>query len=126
MNAKKKLCKATKVNGKPCQARAIKKGFCFAHSPELADKAREARILGGKNKAKLKRLEKMMPTRLSPILETLEDTITEVRGGSLAPKTATAMATLANAIVRVLTAGELEQRVRDLEHRYKLRNGNES
>ncbi|MFC1950981.1 hypothetical protein ACFLXN_01050 [Chloroflexota bacterium] len=121
MNTKKKLCKANRADGRPCQARAIKKGFCFAHSPELADKAREARILGGKNKAKSKRLEKMMPTRLSPILETLEDTMTEVRGGRLAPKTATAMATLANAIVRVLTAGELEQRVRDLERQYKLR-----
>jgi len=126
MNAKKELCKANRADGQPCQARAINKGFCFAHSPELADKAREARMLGGRNKAKSKRLEKMMPTRLSPILEKLEGTMTEVHSGRLAPKTATAMATLANAIVRVLTAAELEQRVRDLECQYKLRDDHES
>ena len=69
MNAKEKLCKAASAGGKPCRAKAIRGDYCFAHSPELADKRKEARKLGGENKSKRKRLAKMMPSRLGSVLE---------------------------------------------------------
>jgi len=120
MNAKQKLCKAASAGGKPCRAKAIRGDYCFAHSPELADKRNEARKLGGENKSKAKRLAKLNSDRLSPVLEKLGKSLEEVYDGKREPKTATAMASLANAITRVLSSGELELRVRDLERKYQV------
>lgn len=119
MDTKEKLCQAVRKDGKPCQAKAIKGDYCFAHSPELADKAKAARSLGGKNKSKAKRLAKLMPSRLSPVLEKLERTLDEVHDGKLEPKTAKAMATLADAMIRLFKSSELEPRIKDLEKKYQ-------
>jgi hypothetical protein len=112
---KQLLCKAKRVDGQPCRASAISQGYCFAHSPELAAKAREARSLGGLNKARIVRLGKLLPPRLIPVFDTLESALYEVHSGDLEPKAASAMAALASAMVKVLTSGELEERLRKLE-----------
>ncbi len=117
--AKRQLCQATKAGGQPCQAPAIKQGYCFSHAPELAEKARQARILGGKNKAQAVRLRKLVPPRLIPVYNKLESALNEVYAGKLDPRAASAMASLAGAMVRVLTSGELEERVRSLEESSK-------
>jgi hypothetical protein len=52
---------------------------------------------------------------LVPIFDTLESALGEVHEESLDPKQATAMASLARVIVVVLQAGQLEERVRQLE-----------
>jgi hypothetical protein len=57
----------------------------------------------------------LVPPRLTVVYERLEQALTEVHGGELDPKVAQAMASLARAMVNVLTAGELEERVRRLE-----------
>ena len=46
-----------------------------------------------------------------------EKALDEVHAGTLPPSRAQAMASLATAMVRVLTAGELEERLRELEGR---------
>jgi len=58
-----------------------------------------------------------MPPRLVPIYELLESALGEVHEGSLKAGQAIAMATLARALVAVLQAGEMEERVRQLEQR---------
>ena len=114
-STRKVLCKARRIDGQPCCARAIIDGYCFSHSPELAAKAREARSLGGLNKARIVRLGKLLPPRLIPVFDTLESALYEVHSGDLEPKAASAMAALASAMVKVLTSGELEERLRKLE-----------
>lgn len=119
--ATRQVCQAIRADGQPCRAPAIREGFCFSHSPELAEKAKKARILGGENKAKSVRLRKLVPPRLMPIFDKLETALSEVHDGELDPRIATAMAALSNAMVRVLTSGELEERVRSLEERIDKR-----
>jgi hypothetical protein len=50
-----------------------------------------------------------------PIFDILEAALTEVHRGTITPGQATAMASLAKAMVSVLGAGEMEERLRDLE-----------
>jgi len=102
----------------PCAALARPSGrYCWAHDPELAEKRAEVRRRGGRNSAKAARLRALVPPRLLPIFDQLEAALTEVHDGALDARRASAMAALAGAMVRVLTAGELEERVRTLEQR---------
>lgn len=119
-NASPLVCMATRKDGSPCQATPTRSGFCLAHDPGLAEKRATARKQGGYNKAHNRRLAKLMPPRLVSVDEALEKALKEVHDGELDSRRATAMASLAGALVRVLTAGELEERVRTLEER---RNG---
>jgi hypothetical protein len=116
-------CPATRRDGQPCRGIANKSGFCMAHDPALAEKRREAARLGGKGKARIARLGKLVPPRLVPVYDHLEEALGQVHKGELDPRVATAMAALAGAMVRVLTSGELEERVRRLEERQPSNNG---
>ena len=110
-------CKSRTRNGEPCRGFAMEDGYCFSHSPALEKKRQEARAKGGKNSARAARLKRLVPPRLIPVYERLETALIEVHDGELESKQATAMAALARAMVAVLTSGELEERVRDLETR---------
>ena len=116
-------CPATRRDGQPCRAIANSGGFCMAHDPALAEKRREAARLGGKGKARVARLGKLVPPRLMAVYDTLELALGQVYRGEIDARVATAMASLAGAMVRVLTSGELEQRVRLLEDRQASQNG---
>ena len=111
-------CSATRKDGQPCTIRVVGDGcVCFAHSPELATKRREAQRRGGQNRATAKRLSRIMPVRLVPVWEQLEQALADVLAGSLDPKQATAAAAVARALVAVLQHGEVEERLRRLEER---------
>ena len=105
------ICTAARKDGQPCKAMAVVNGLCVGHQPG----AQEARRKGGRNSAKVIRMRGLIPPRLVPVYDKLEKALTEVYGGQLEPKQATAMAALARAMVAVLTSGELEERVRTLE-----------
>jgi len=60
----------------------------------------------------------MLPLRLRPVLELLENALTEVHEGKLKPSEATAIASLAGAIVKTIEAGIFEQRLMELEERF--------
>jgi len=51
------------------------------------------------------------------VVSLLENALGEVHRGELDPHAASAMASLAGALVRTITAGELEERLRTLEDR---------
>ncbi|MFC1972596.1 hypothetical protein ACFLVE_04250 [Chloroflexota bacterium] len=55
-----------------------------------------------------------------PVYDKLENALEEVHGGKLESKQAQAMASLARAMVAVLTSGELEERVRGLETKVEV------
>jgi len=107
----KHRCKATRKDGQPCTASAVSDGFCIGHCPQ----AMEARRKGGRNSSKQARLDAMLPARLRPVLGLLEKGVKEVYDGSLEPKKAHAMASLAGALVKVMEAGVFEERLLKLE-----------
>jgi len=104
-------CQATRKDGTPCRGTATASGYCFAHDPASA----EHRAKGGRNRSNAARSLRMLPERLRPIADKLAAALDEVHQGTLDPRQASAMASLAGALVRVVQAGELEERVRALE-----------
>ena len=119
MASDRQRCGATRKDGQHCTAHAVSDGLCVGHSP----RAQEARRKGGHASARSARLGKLVPPRLLAIYDALETALAEVHSGVLDPRAATALASLAGAMVRVLTAGELEERVRRLEEEAPSRNG---
>ncbi len=112
----KHRCQAIRKDGQPCTVRAIAGSlWCFAHDPDRAAQRDEARRKGGRGKATSRRLRGLMPPRLVPVFDQLEGALSDVLAGGLDPKQATAAAAVARAMVSVLTAGELEERLRKLE-----------
>jgi hypothetical protein len=106
-----KHCPATRKDGQPCQAPAGSDGWCIGHRPG----AKDARSRGGKGKSRAARAGKLLPARLRPIVDRLEKALDDVETGKITPAQGQAMASLSRAIVQVFTAGELEERMRDLE-----------
>jgi len=63
----RRLCKATKKDGTPCNAPAqTGSDYCFTHDPEKAEEAKEAR-LAGSEAARLKRLQDEQAKDSKPI-----------------------------------------------------------
>ena len=91
--------------------------YCFAHDPAKAAERQAARQRGGQHRANLVRLRGLVPPRLISVYDRLESALGEVHDGTLQPGQAAAMAGLARAMVAVLQAGELEERLRALEER---------
>ncbi len=109
-------CAGTRADGQPCGAPiAGDDGYCYSHDPTRSIERHLARRRGGQNSASAARLRGLVPPRLLSVYGRLEAALEDVRTGTLTPQQATAMASVARALVSVLTAGELEQRVRDLE-----------
>ena len=110
------ICHATRNDGQPCTTPVVSTGrYCFGHDPDLAAKRAEARRRGGANRANRVRLAKIMPVRLIPVWEQLEQALADVLDGRLEPRQASAAASLGRALVAVLQAGEFEERLRKLE-----------
>jgi len=101
-------CTAPTKSGNPCRGRPRESGFCFAHDPSTKDERNAARVKGGENSSRAARLEKLVPSRLSPTFDLLETAMKDVYAGRLDPRQASAMASLAGAMVKVIKAGEEE------------------
>lgn len=111
-----KRCAAARRDGRPCTAPVLTgSSYCFAHAPDRAAERAAARRKGGQHSAAAVRLRALVPPRLVSVYDQLEAALGEVHAGTLEPRQAQAMASLARAMVAVLTAGELEERVRRLE-----------
>jgi len=106
-------CVSTRRDGAPCTAQAGASGYCIGHDPG----AQEARRKGGHATSGTERAGELLPARLQPVVSILEGALGEVHRGELDPRAASAMASLAGALVRAITAGELEERLRALEAR---------
>jgi hypothetical protein len=108
-------CQALRKDGQPCRGQAVDGTYCLAHSPSYKGKVAEARTRGGRNKSRAARMEKLMPIHLRPVYNLLAKAFVETYQGSLSPQQASALSSIAGTMVRVLTAGEMEARLRDLE-----------
>jgi hypothetical protein len=60
-------------------------------------------------------LQGFVPDRLRPVFDTLNAALDAVNDGKITPAQGSAMAGIARALVAVLQAGEIEERLRRLE-----------
>ena len=111
-----RLCAGTTAAGTPCGGRALPRSeFCFAHAPELAAHRTEARERGGRNHSRTARARAAMPADLGGVLQRLYAALDRLDRGQLEPRIASAMASLASAIVRTWEVGVLEARLARME-----------
>jgi hypothetical protein len=103
-----------KRDGQACGALALKgSAYCMAHDPRSS----EWRVLGGKASSNANRALKLLPARLVPIFERLLRVFEQLDAGTYDRQVATAMATVAGTLMRIVQAGELEERMRTIEAR---------
>ena len=108
-----RYCQAIKLDGTPCHAWGSKTtGLCPVHSPN----AHEIQVSGGKSKNKAHMLESRLDKRLKPILDLLADSIRQCHEGTLPPARATAMASLATALIKVTEFAQYGDRLEQLEN----------
>ena len=106
-------CNATRRDGSPCRSPVVlPSGFCPLHDP---DRQAAVRSAGGRAKSQARRLDRLVPATLKPVLAALLGALEEVHDGQLAPVRAQAMASLASAAVKVYQVGALEERLATLE-----------
>jgi hypothetical protein len=108
---KQQRCAATRKDGQPCLAKPTATGLCLAHDP----RANQWRILGGRNSRTAERAGNLMPDRLAPLVRKLELVFDQLFDGQRDVKEATAMASIAVAIGKLISTGEIEMRTRELE-----------
>ena len=90
-------CPITRKDGAPCQARPTKSGYCFSHDPSLKEKRRQARVRGGKGKARTVRARKLLMAEFESWDALPDRAAAQVYQGILAPNVATAIASLVHA-----------------------------
>jgi hypothetical protein len=113
-------CGASRRDGSPCTARALPgRSRCFAHDPDLAGKRRAANAEGGRNKATARRLDKLTPASLRPLLDKYIGAVDAVEAGELEPKQAAAMAALVGVILKFYEVAEVEARLAALEAQHE-------
>ena len=110
-----KRCAARRKDGQPCTAPALRGDYCYAHDPQRAGDRAAARRKGGANSATARRVARLVPATLKPVIGVLLDALEEVHDGDLDPKRASAMAALAGSIGRLYQTGVLEERLAALE-----------
>ena len=104
-------CPALRKDGHPRRAAPGASGYGVGHDPASA----AARAKGGRNTGRVARALRRLPERLRPVADMLASALEEVHSGALEPRQASAKAAVAGALVRVVQAGEMEERVRALE-----------
>ena len=117
-------CTGRNKSGAPCSAQAWKDGLCRWHHPELESQRAEERRRGGHARSNAARARKKLAgdvRDMNDVKSRLMVALAKVEEGELEPGPANAMANLARAIATVAQAGEMEDRIRELEARAGLR-----
>ncbi len=116
MRSNPKQCRGVRKDGQCCTAKVMGPGdYCYAHDASRTAERDQARRKGGTGRATRARLDRLVPATLRPMIGSLLDALDEVHAGTLDPKQASAMASLAGAITRAYAVGVLEDRVAALE-----------
>ncbi len=118
METQASQCAATRKDGSRCRGTPRPgRVHCFAHDPELQEKARAARVQGGRNKAVSVRAQKSRQPTLEVAATAARIAIIQVLDGRMQPARGTAIASLTSALLRVHETEGLEVRLADLEAR---------
>jgi hypothetical protein len=118
-------CTATTRAGKPCSAQA-RPGtrVCLWHDAEAAEERRHNAAKGGQARSNLSRLKRSLPTEsltFGDVQGVLGAVLRDLLAGTLDPPVANAAANVARAFAAIAQAGEMEERLRELEARAGLR-----
>ena len=118
------ICAGTRVNGELCTAVVVTdREFCVGHLPNANDN----RARGGQQSAALARLQKHIPQDLRELKTDLYKALDDVHAGRVSPQQGAAMATIANAIIRVYETAELNAELQEAKEliveKIGIRNG---
>ncbi len=112
-------CKATTRSGGPCAAQPIRpSGYCWVHDPQCAEQQAAWRRKGGQSRSNRRRALAKLPDELMGLRDVqamLCLTLKAVIAGRLEPVVGNAAASIARAIAAVAQAGDMEDRVAELE-----------
>jgi len=131
MSGNRAVCRATRRDGEPCRATLVgASGYCLVHDPALEGQRAEWRRTGGRNKSTVARTggrNKSTVARatkvlqgdkeMGDVLKMLKSALEETYKGTLEARSAKALASLSNAVVRMHETGVLELRIKALEGR---------
>ena len=105
-------CRATKRNGDPCRSTAVLASrFCTAHDEAYREARSEQSAKGRRHKPNCERAARNLPDDLRGVGERLLYAMQDLIDGKLDPKTATALASLANAHQGVFEIGTLSAKL---------------
>ncbi len=108
-------CKGANTAGEPCDAKPVRpSGWCYWHDPALEAERTAGRRQGGRQRAHTARAKKAMKGT-GDVTPVLWQALTDLAAGTLEPARATAMASVARALLAVHEATELEDRIAALE-----------
>ncbi|MCY4080299.1 MAG: DUF5763 domain-containing protein [Caldilineaceae bacterium] len=104
----RKLCKALRKDGQPCQGLGQAKldGYCIAHAP--ADKVWAWRSRGGKASSTAARADKRMPDRLRGTIEKLTKGMDDLIAGEIDPAALSALSRAARVLVNLYRLSDEE------------------
>lgn len=112
-------CSATRVDGQPCSAYAMKTGpYCFTHDPDRDGDRSEARRAGGHARTAAVMPATPPPVELRSATDVgalIGDTINMMLRGELDSRTANAVGYLAGVWLKAWQAGELAERLARIE-----------
>ena len=108
-------CKGINRDGTPCNARPYRGEYCQWHDPALAGERAAWRARGGERSSSASRARAALPKDLQDVHAALLRVLSGLENGTIEPRTATAMAAVARALVAVQEAGALERATAALE-----------
>ncbi len=116
---KAERCQAITKSGSPCGATPVPGDtLCAWHSPAWAEKRRQWSKKGGAARSNRARAAKRLPAEsltLAEVQGLLSVALKGVLAGRIEPGVANAVANVARTMTTVAEAGELEERIRELE-----------
>jgi hypothetical protein len=111
-------CQGTTRLGAPCNTTARPdSNWCLWHDPALEEERSEWRREGGRGKSNISRAAKRLPETLHDVQLALLRAVQGIEDGTLEPKRAQALASLARAFCTLHEKGEIEHRLAELENR---------
>lgn len=111
-------CRATNQAGAPCSAQPLPSGWCRWHDPSLAGERAAWSRKGGAARSNKQRALKKLPDdllSLRAVQALLCGVLRDVTAGRIEVGVANASASVARAIAAVAQAGDLEERLAELE-----------
>jgi hypothetical protein len=118
-------CQAKTKEGKPCSATPRPgRPYCLWHDPDAEATRRENARKGGQSRSNLARLKRSLPAEpltFGDVQNVLGAVLRDLLAGTLDPPVANAAATVARAFAAIAQAGEMEERLRELELRAGVR-----
>lgn len=109
-------CSHLKKDGQMCGSDALPEDEqCWFHSPNRAAERQAARAKGGRERSSVRRIKKSLPAEMGELYDRLAKALEAVEKGDMPTRRAATMATLARAMVAVLDAGQMSEKLERIE-----------